>query len=322
MPNNCENSFQPSFLRGGDGGNIHLTPLGEDFWRAFQHPEDRSAIKAMEAIPALSTVSKFIQDKALEKYARAQLIGDAIRLGPKQLPHIYDLLTDVCQTFRMERFPEFYLKMNRTPNAFTIGEENPLVTITSGLLEIMSASDVKTVLAHECGHILFKHTRYLLAAKIILNGADSTVGSMINFAALGGLTALKECIYRWQRMSELSADRMSMLYSGTLSSAVRVQLLLAGGLRNLPDEIDVEEYVRQSEDFVQMFKPDGVTGWIANLTLLSKDHPYASSRCVELAKFANGSAFKVAARRLGTFRCPTCGGKMRSESLCENGHFL
>ena len=322
MPNNCENSFQPSFLQERDGGNVNVASLGADFWTAFQHPEDRSAIKAMEAIPALSTVSKFIQDQALEKYARAQLIGDAIRLGPKQLPHIYELLADVCRTFRMERVPEFYLKMDRVPNAFTIGEKNPLVTISSGLLEIMPENDVKTVLAHECGHILFKHTRYTLAAKLVLNGADSTLGTMANFATLGGLTALKECIYRWQRMSELSADRMSLLYSGTLSSAVRVQLLLAGGLRNLPDDIDVEEYVRQSEDFVQMFKPDGVTGWIANLTLLSKDHPYAASRCVELSKFAKGSAFKVAARRLGTFRCPTCGGKMRSESLCENGHFV
>ena len=219
MSNNCKNPFQPSFLQERDGGNVNVASLGADFWTAFQHPEDRSAIKAMEAIPALSTVLKFVQEQALEKYARAQLIGDAIRLGSKQLPHIYELLADVCRTFRMERVPEFYLKMDRVPNAFTIGEKNPLVTISSGLLEIMPENDVKTVLAHECGHILFKHTRYTIAAKVVLNGVDATLGTMATFATLGGLTALKECIYRWQRMSELSADRMSLLYSGTLSSA-------------------------------------------------------------------------------------------------------
>ena len=274
-----------------------------------------------EAVPTLSLVSKFIQDQALEKYARAQLIGDAIRLGPKQLPHIYSLLADVCRSLRMD-VPEFYLQMERTPNAYTIGEKNPLVTITSGLLEIMPDEDVKTVLAHECGHILFKHLRYTLVAKAIFASANSTIGKAVNLAALGSLTLLKESIYRWQRMSELSADRVSMLYAGSVASAVRVQLLLAGGLRNLPDDINIEEYVRQSEDFVRMFKPDGVTGLIANLTLLSKDHPYASSRCVELAKFAKGTAFKVAARRLDTYRCPTCGGKMRTDTLCENGHFV
>lgn len=319
MASDSSSGFVPAFLSEGSARNA--SALDSDFWATLQHPDDRQAIRAMEAIPALSAVSRFIQDQAIEKFARAQLIGDAIRLGPKQLPHIHALLAEVCGTLRMEKVPEFYLKMERTPNAYTIGEKNPLVQITSGLLEILPENDIKTVLAHECGHILFKHTRYTLAAKVVLNGANSTLGTMANYAALGSLTALKEAIYRWERMSELSADRVSMIYAGSISAAIRVQLLLAGGLRSIPDEINVEEYVRQSEDFVEMFKPDKVTGWLANLTLMSKDHPYASSRCVELAAFAKGTAFKVASRRLGTFRCPTCGGRMRTDSLCENGHF-
>lgn len=314
--------FVPSFL--GDGIGVATTTdsrLDDGFWSSLMHPEDKQAIRAMEAVPALSTVCRFIQDKAIEKYARAQLIGDAIRLGPNQMPRLYGLLTDVCKVFKMDSIPEFYLRMDRTPNAYAQGESHPLITITSGLVEILSENDIRTVLAHECGHILFKHLRYQLAAKVIFAGVDSALGKMANMASLGALTALEQCIYRWQRMAEYSADRASILFTGSVADAVRVQLLLAGGLKNLPDEINIEEYVRQSKDFNDMFKPNNVDGWIANLTLISQDHPYASSRCIELNSFSQHSEFKIAAQRLKTFRCPQCGGKMRSMTMCENGHF-
>lgn len=315
-------NYVPSFLDRSSA----ITAQPEDildgaFWNTIMHPEDRQAIRAMEAIPALSTICRLIQDKALEKYARAQLIGDAIRLGPKQMPKLYRLLTDVCDAFRMKDIPEFYLRMDRHPNAYTQGEAHPLVTITSGLVEILSENDIRTVLAHECGHILFKHLRYTLAAKVIFAGADSTLGKWANLASFGALTGLEQCIYRWQRMAEYSADRSSLLFTGNITDAVRAQLLMAGGLRELPDDINIDEYVRQSEDFVRIFKPNNVEGWIANLTLISQDHPYTSSRCIELDSFSKRSEFKMAAQRLGTYRCPQCGGKMRSMTMCENGHF-
>ncbi len=321
MPNDEEHPFTPSFLSDEAQTKRMSVPLDDDFWGSVMHQEDRQAIKAMEAIPALSAVCKFIQEKAIEKYARAQMIGDSIRLGPKQLPKIYALLEDVCGQLQMKDIPDFYLQMNRMPNAYTIGEKEPLITITSGIFEIMPEEDVKTVLAHECGHIIFKHTRYTLAGKVILMGANSTIGQMANLTSFGSLEVLKQCIFRWERMSELSADRVSMLFSGSASAAVRVQLMLAGGLRNLPEEINIEEYMRQSEDFVQMFKPDNVTGWIANLSLMDLDHPYAANRCAEMSSFAKLTVFKVAARRLGTLRCPQCGAKMRTASMCMNGHF-
>ena len=320
MSTNNNPSFTPSFL--SDSTPDHSSaPLDKDFWSPIMHPEDRQAIKALEALPALSSICKFIQEKGIETASRAQMIGDSIRLGPKQLPKIYALLEEVCDALQMKQIPDFYLQMDRSPNAFTVGEHKPLITITSGLYEIMPEEDIKTVLAHECGHILFKHTRYSLVAKLVFLGANSTIGQMANIAALGSLTALKQCIFRWERMSELSADRVSLLFAGNISTAIRVQLMLAGGLRNLPEEINIDEYIRQSDDFVQMFKPNNVTGLISNLTLMDLDHPYAASRCVEMSSFAKSSTFKVAAKHLGTLRCPQCGAKMRTASMCMNGHF-
>ena len=314
--------FVPSFLRSENaemGGAKDRVPV--DFWEFIMHPEDREAIRAMESTRALPWLCKLAQDHALEKFARAELIGDAIRLGPTQLPHIYNLLVDVCKTLRIAPVPEFYLRMMREPNAYTQGEKNPIVTITSGLVEIMSEDDIKVVLAHECGHIIFKHLRYTQVSKLLFYALDSIIGKAAQAASIGVLTGFDQLIYRWLRMSEYSADRVSMLYTGNAADTIRVQLMLAGGLRNLADSINVEEYMRQSADYCQMFKPNNLEGLIANMTLISQDHPYAASRCVELANFAKTSEFKMAAQRLGTFRCPKCGAKMRSLTLCEKGHF-
>ncbi len=318
-----ESNYVPSFLSTTTAVSVSRGGCapGEDFWTPLVHPEDRQAINALESIPALSSICRMIHDKMIEKYARMAQIGGGIRLGVRQMPKLYGLLVDVCDAFGMKDIPEFYLQMDRSPNAYTQGESHPMISITSGLTEIMSEDDIRTVLAHECGHILFHHLRYKLAAQIVFAGVNSTLGRLANLAAFGSLSALEQCIYRWERMAEYSADRASLLFAGSVKKALRVQLLLAGGLRELPDAIDLDEYVRQAEDYSRMFKSGDAQSWIANLSLLGKDHPYTSDRCLELVSFGRRSDFKVAAQRLGTYCCPQCGGRMRSMTMCENGHF-
>ncbi len=318
------NAYVPSFLSSttptvsvAHGG----VPPDESFWNSIVHPEDRQAIAALESIPALASICKAIHDKAIEKYARMAQIGGGVRLGVRQMPKLYGLLVDVCDAFGMREIPEFYLQMDRSPNAYTQGESHPMITITSGLAEIMSDDDIRTVLAHECGHILFHHLRYKLAARLVFAGVNSTLGRLANLAAFGSLSALEQCIYRWERMSEYSADRAALLFTGNVKKALRVQMLLAGGLRELPDAIDLDEYVRQAEDFSRMFRAGDAQGWLGNLSVMGMDHPYTSDRCLELVSFGRRSDFKVAAQRLGTYSCPQCGGRMRSMTMCENGHF-
>lgn len=315
--------FTPSFLnREASLPGPQTEALENSAWKTLMHPEDRQAITCMEALPGFSAFCGWMLKQGFEKIARAELIGDAIRLGPNQMPHLYGLLTEVCATLGMRDVPELYLQMDRWPNAYAQGESQPLITITSGLVEVLSEEDIRIVLAHECGHILFKHLRYSLMANLFRFGISSAVGQLATIASLGGLTALEQVVYRWERMSEYSADRVALLFAGDVSKVIRMQLQLACGVRELSQQINFDEWVKQSEDFKQTFKLNDLNGVLANLTLMNRRHPYAASRCMEMQTFSKESTFKAVALKLGTYRCPKCGGKMRSMTMCEKGHFV
>ena len=63
--------------------------------------------------------------------------------------------------------------MSPYPDAYTIGEENVSICLTSGLLEIMDDEELHAVIAHECGHIACQHMLYhTLAQFMLFTGAN------------------------------------------------------------------------------------------------------------------------------------------------------
>lgn len=59
--------------------------------------------------------------------------------------------------------------MNPIPNAGTYGDTRIFISVTSGLVEMMNDDELDAVLAHECGHILCRHTLYRTIATYLFN---------------------------------------------------------------------------------------------------------------------------------------------------------
>lgn len=309
--------YQPSFLSNapafsGDSQEID--------WSSMMHPDDREAIDAMEKLPGFSTVMKWVLSGVVEKVMFGKNIGNTLRLGPDQLPEYYQLLVDVCKTLGITEIPQFYMEMNPVPNAYTCGEQKAFVHVTSGLVESFTPEDIRIVLAHECGHILFRHVRYSMLAQTLLLGLGSALGMAATVASFGLSTAFEQCVYRWMRMSEYSADRVSALYAGSAKKATSVIMHLAGGPESILKNVNYKAYYEQTLEYEKTFSTKDWEGILQNLTLWSKTHPYNASRGVEIGRFASTTAFKTTAQRLGTYCCGECGAKMRTLNICMNGH--
>ena len=61
------------------------------------------------------------------------------------------MLTDICDKLGIA-VPEFYIESNPYPDSYTIGDKNPMIILTTGLIETLPTELIPTVLAHECGH--------------------------------------------------------------------------------------------------------------------------------------------------------------------------
>ena len=166
----------------------------------FIHPEDAAALKALKAIPMLSTIVKKVMDVGAEQLQTGLNMASKVKLSPTQLPRLYNILPPICERLEIKE-PEFYLEMNPAPNAYAFGDTQTAITITSALVDMMSEDELIGVVAHECGHIACRHMLYHTLAQIIANASGM-------FEALAKLAVpIHYALMYWQRKSELSCDR-------------------------------------------------------------------------------------------------------------------
>ncbi|MDD3152458.1 MAG: peptidase M48, partial [Bacteroidales bacterium] len=93
----------------------------------FIHPEDEAALRNMEAIPGFAAAMKMLMKYYQEQQFHGISMASKIRLSPKQLPDIYNILPPICQRLSIQE-PEFYLEMNPMPNAFAFGDTRTMIS--------------------------------------------------------------------------------------------------------------------------------------------------------------------------------------------------
>lgn len=268
----------------------------------FIHPHDAAALEQLENMTGFSSLVKKILSLGLEQLQYGINMASAIRLSPSQLPELYNRLPPICEKLGIEE-PEFYLQMDPQPNAWTFGDTKVFVTITSGLVDMMSDEELDAVIAHECGHILCRHVLYHTIARYILSGVDA-------LGVLGTLTIpLQYAILYWQRKSELSCDRAACIITSPKVVA-STMARLSGGPRSITNKINLEEWAKQA-DMYEEIRNDGL--WNKTLqvyAIASQNHPFSAVRVREILNWAKTEQYQMIKERFllkrEAKRCPHC----------------
>lgn len=270
----------------------------------FMHPKDAAALHQLESIPGFPALVKKILELGYERMQYGVNMASNIRLSPTQMPKIYNRLPPICKKLGIKE-PEFYLEMNPIPNAYTYGDTRIYVTITSGLVEMLGDEELDAVIAHECGHILCRHVLYNTVAKEIFDGANS-------YGILGKIAApIKFAILYWKRMSELSCDRCSAIITSP-EVVSRVMVRLAGGPKSLTNDVNLDEWVMQSEKYEDICSGNLWDQALQLYERLDMTHPFHAVRVNEIRKWGKTSQYQrltnqpMAIGQSGK-RCPHCG---------------
>jgi Zn-dependent protease with chaperone function len=268
----------------------------------FIHPEDAAALQELESIPGFPTLVKKFLSLGFEQLQYGMNMASAIRLSPKQMPQLYQHLPPICQQLGLDE-PEFYLQMDPNPNAWTFGDTRIYITVTSGLVEMMTDEELDAVLAHECGHILCRHVLYHSVASYILKGIDY-------LGVLGSLTVpVQFAILYWQRKSELSCDRVaSIITSPEILSSTMARL--AGGPRSITQDINLQEWAKQGEEY-EAIRNDGLWNKALQISaIMAQNHPFSAVRVNEILKWSASDQYARIKEHLntqGARTCPSCG---------------
>lgn len=268
----------------------------------FIHPEDAAALRQLESIPGFPALVKKVMALGFEQLQYGLNMATAIRLSPTQLPQLYNHLPPICEKLGIDE-PEFYLQMDPMPNAWTFGDTRIYITITSGLVEMINDEELDAIIAHECGHILFRHVLYHSIARYIFSGADA-LGILGAFAA-----PIKYAIYYWERKSELSCDRCASLITSA-DVVSRVMARLSGGPKSITASLNMQEWALQADKYDEIYN-DGLWNKALQISqILELDHPFSAVRVREILKWSETAQYKTARDTIIGYasakKCPKC----------------
>jgi heat shock protein HtpX len=99
-------------------------------------------------------------------------------------PDLFRLYEPLVQKAGLSSMPDLYIVPSGTLNAFAVGDghDNNAVAVTRGLLKTFSEREIKTILAHELGHIKHQDTKLLLLSDVM--------GRMASILFIVGLMSL------------------------------------------------------------------------------------------------------------------------------------
>jgi Zn-dependent protease with chaperone function len=252
--------------------------------KTYEHPADRAATSALHSVPLLDTVIKRLTDLGHERRVRQMVMGNAIVIGPDQVPTVWEAYVRCTTILDLETVPQLFVINNSSVNAMTIGAKTPIVVVNSSLVSSYRPNEVETVLAHEVGHVLSEHY-YYTTALLMLKGFLE--GALPRSLLLGlPVRAMYLALLEWSRAAELSSDRASALIRGDPLEPCRVLMRLAGGA--LPgmsfDAFLAQATAYENED--DLFSRHS-RFWME----LNQTHPFAVRRVKELMAWVQSGEY-------------------------------
>lgn len=253
--------------------------------RAYEHPADRSALVALRKLSGFDTAFKALSGLLPERSLRLLFLSDSVRVGETQFPHLHAMLRDACYILDLEKVPQMYVQQDPRPNAMCIGLDEPIIVVTTSLVELLDEEEMRAVVGHEVGHALSGHSVYrtilLFLTNLALKVAWIPLG---NVAVMTLVTALRE----WFRKSELSADRAGLLVGQDVTASMRGLMKLAGG--NHLHEMNVDAFLEQADEYEK--GGDLRDSVLKILNMLPRTHPFTTVRAAELKKWSESRDYQ------------------------------
>jgi len=245
----------------------------------FRHPLDQRATAALKQVPGLDKLLAKILEVGLERMFYIDNISSNLRVTPNMFPRLHKSLTWATKILDVPE-PEMYVTTDPVPNAWTYGHTKPFITLTTGLIDMMSDEELFFVIGHEVGHIKGGHVLYGTMARNI--AAVLALLGEITFG-IGALLGrgLAFALLEWFRCAELTSDRAALLCVQDLEPARSTFMKLAGGTTRLAAEIDRDEFLRQIREYEEVDRSTLDRAYKILLTI-PRSHPFAMQRAKEM----------------------------------------
>src|SRR3989339_452776 len=125
---------------------VFITTLGWFFSKVYGNPAIFAIAFILSVVMSLG--SYWFSDKIVVATTGARPLSE------KEAPEVYNIVENLAITAGLPK-PRIFIVDSVQPNAFATGRnaEHAIVAVTTGILQIMSRSELEGVIAHEMSHI-------------------------------------------------------------------------------------------------------------------------------------------------------------------------
>jgi Zn-dependent protease with chaperone function len=211
--------------------------------RAFEHPADRAATAALHAVPMLDNAVRKLIELGYERSLRQNLLAASVKLGDDQLPEVWADYRAALARLDMPDVYDLYITQFPLTNAAAIGSGKPIIVLTSQSVDLFDELELRTVLAHEVGHVLADHVLYMTALEILLALGTGPLPTVAGLPLLGVKLALME----WFRAAELTSDRAATLVTRDPMATCRTLMVISAGATSR--RLNLDAFVRQAAEY-------------------------------------------------------------------------
>jgi Zn-dependent protease with chaperone function len=294
--------------------------------QSYEHPFDRKTLDALQSQTGIESLIRKFNEFGVDRLLRIQLMGSYLRATADSFPTLYRAVQESCEILDVPRRPAVYMQPGGL-NAFTAGVEQPIIVFNSGLIDSMTEAELRFVVGHELGHVKSGHVLYYQVAMLlpvlaeIFGSATFGIGALLSFP-------LEVALIRWQRMSELTADRAGLLACQDINAATTAMIKLAGLPVKFFDQVNTEDFLAQAREF-EAFDSDKLD-WMAKiLSGMGQSHPWTVMRASELLRWVDSAVYEKlladpkdagAAETVARAFCTNCGAAVSGAFCSACGH--
>ena len=184
---------------------------------------------------------------------RNRLLSNSLKITKELTPKLFKIVSNIEKKLKIDISIECYVRNHTDANAncFAINNnKNLIMTLTSGLINIMSEDELSFVIGHEIGHYLFGHLQY--------------IGDKDNLE-----------LAEYSQAQEISADRVGFICSKNINTSIKAIIKVISGLGDFFISNNFHTFLHQHNK---------ISDQEANLLNLS--HPLLPTRAKSLMLFS------------------------------------
>lgn len=215
--------------------------------------------------------------------SRRRLLTGALRLTRTMSPEVAEALASCKQTLGYDKPLEVFVRPDPMLNASCMRPSSgpAIIVLSSRLLEVFTPAELKFVIGHELGHLVFDHFAIPMPLTASIEDIAGTLVSRTN--------ALR--LYLWCRAAEISADRAGLVCAQDPVAAASGFFKLASGLASPRVKADLEAYARQVDALVAAPAARSVPRDDDDTIDAFSTHPYSPLRVRAVVAFSKSRTY-------------------------------